>query len=154
MRADASRRRGAHIRERNRDQRAVSDAADQIADEDPAPIDDNGRGARLTAEPGQWHQREAAGDKFEAKEHDADQPDWKDQRADQRCVGLYRAGKGETRGDAEDGAGQHAADQQIARRQSKLTPAGFDHRDCHVGGFHIIGSVHRSLLHAFAARAP
>src|ERR1700756_2549024 len=65
--------------------------------------------------------------------------------ADQRRVGLHRTGKGQTGGDAEDGAGQHAADQKIARGQSKLALAGVDHRRRHVGGLDVIDHFHFSL---------
>ena len=68
----------------------------------------------------------------------ADEPDREDQRADQRHVGLHRAGEGEAGRDAENGARQHAADEKVARRQRKLALAGLEHGDRDVGRFHVI----------------
>ena len=69
-RGDAGRRGRSHIGERDGDQRAIGDAADQIADEDPAPVDEDRASAGLAFEPRQRHQREAAGDEFEPEQHD------------------------------------------------------------------------------------
>ena len=127
-RGDAGRRGRAHIGERDGEQGAIGDAADQIADEDPAPVDEHRAGARFAIEPRQRHQRKTSGYEFEAEQHDAIDADREDQRADQRQAGLHRAGEGEAGRDAENGARQHAADQKVARRQRELAPAGFEHR--------------------------
>ena len=140
-RGDAGRRGRSHIGQRDGEQRAIGDAADQVADENPAPVDHHRAGAGLALQPRQRHQRKAAGDELEPEQHDADQADREDQRADQRHVGLHRAGEGKAGRDAENGARQHAANEKVARCQRKLAPAGLDHRHRDIGWFHI---VHRS----------
>ena len=135
---DAGRRGGAEIGERDREQRAVDDAADQVAEKDPAPIGEHGLGVGFAFHPRQRQQAEAAGDQIEAEQHDQNETDRKDQRADQRLVGLHRAGDGETCRRGEDAAGKTAADDQIDRRQRKLAASGIDHRRGNVGRLHVI----------------
>ena len=91
-----------------------------------------------TIEPWQRHQRETAGHQFETEQHDGDEADREDQRADQRLAGLHRAGEGKARRDAQNGARQHAADQEVARRQRQLALAGLKHRHRDIGRLHVI----------------
>src|SRR5262249_24136267 len=46
--------------------------------------------------------------------------------------------KCEASGDAEDGAGELTADDEIVRRQRELAPAGFDHGRCDLRGLNVI----------------
>ena len=86
----------------------------------------------------QRQQAKAAGDQIKAEQHDEDEADREDQCADQRLIGLHRAGDGETRRGGEDRAGKSAADDQIERRQSKLGPSGIDHGGGDVGRLYVI----------------
>jgi hypothetical protein len=88
----------------DRDQRAIGDAADQVAEKYPAPVVDHGSAAGFASDPRQRNQRETAGHEFEAEQHDDDQSDRKDDGADQRLPGGEGAVEREARGDAEYGA--------------------------------------------------
>jgi hypothetical protein len=135
---DTGRRGGAEIGERNRQQCAVNDAANEIADKDPAPIGEDRLGVGIAFDPGQRQQTEAAGYKIEPEQHDEDEPDRKDQRADKGLIGLHRAGYGKARGGGEDGAGKPATNDQIGRRQRELCSPGIDHRGGDICWLHIV----------------
>jgi hypothetical protein len=111
----------------------------------------NGLGISVAFDPWQRQQAETAGDQIEAKEHNEDETDRKDQRANQRLIGLYRTGDGEARRRGEDAARQPAADDQIHRRQSKLGPPGIDHGGGDVRGLYVIhvpAPMHRARRNA------
>ena len=79
---DTGRRSGAEIGQRDRQQRPVNDAADQIAEKHPAPIGAYRLGVGVAFDPRERQQAEAAGDEIEAEQHDEDEADRKDERAD------------------------------------------------------------------------
>ena len=110
---DAGRRGGAEIGQHDRQQSAVDHTADQIAEKDPAPIGQNGFAVGVILDPRQRYQNEAAGDEIETKEHDEDQSDGKDQRADQGLTGLDRTGDGKTGRCRKDAARKPTADDEI-----------------------------------------
>ena len=86
----------------------------------------------------QRQQAEAAGDEIESEQHDEDEADRKDQRADQRLIGLHRAGDGKACRSGEDRTGKPAANDQIGGRQRKLAAPGIDHGGGDVCWLHII----------------
>ena len=81
----------------------------------------------LAAQPGQRQQREAAGDEFEAEQHDHHEADRKDQRADEGLAGLHRGADSQAGGEAEQCSGQCAAHQQIQSTHQHLGGAGLHH---------------------------
>jgi hypothetical protein len=106
-------------------------------------------GIDAVLEPRERQQREAAGDELEPEQHDHHQADREDQRADQRLTGGDCAREGEAGGGAEQRARQHAADQQVARRERELVARAVDHRPHHVGRLGIVhGSAPRLIIAA------
>ena len=87
-------------------------------------------------------QREAAGDQFQAEQHDHDEADRKDQRADERLAGLHRRAECQAGGEPQQGAGEAASDQQVQRAEPRLGGAGLDHAGDDVGG---LNAVHDGL---------
>ena len=82
--------------------------------------------------------RETSGDKFKPEQHDHDEADGKDDRADQRLTGRDRAAESQAGGGAEQRAGKRAADEQVARGKRQFLQAGIDHRGDDVGRFCVI----------------
>ncbi len=78
-------------------------------------------------DPRQRQQPEAAGDEIKTEQHDEDEADREDERADQRLAGLHHAGECQTRGRGKNGAGEAAADNEVERRQRQLGAAGIHH---------------------------
>ena len=93
---------------------------------------------RVVLDQRQRQQAEAAGDEIETEQHDEDESDREDQRADQRLPGLHRAGDGKTCRRAEDGARKPAADDQVEARQRELAAPGIDHGGSDVGRLYVI----------------
>ena len=54
---------------------------------------------------GERQQTEGAGDEVEAEEHDEDEADGENERANERLPGLHRSGDGKARRRGEDAAG-------------------------------------------------
>ena len=65
-------------------------------------------------------------------------PTGKDQRTDQRLIGLHRAGDREAGRRGEDRAGKPAADHQIDSGQGELAAPGIDHGGSDVRRLYVI----------------
>ena len=126
------------VGERDRQQPAVDDAADQVAEKNPTPVGEHRLCVGFILKPRERQQAKTAGDEIEAEQHDEDEADGEDQRADERLVGLHRARDGETCGGAEDAPGKAAADDQVERRQSELAAPGIDHGRSKIRRLHVV----------------
>jgi hypothetical protein len=118
-----------------RQQRAIAQAADQIADEHPGPVGDQSAEADAATDQRQRHQGKTAGDQFEAEDHDHHEAGGEDQRPDQRLTGLQGGAERHAGGDPEERSGQRAAQQQLPRRQLRFGDAGLDHGGHDIRGF-------------------
>jgi hypothetical protein len=127
-----------HIGQRDRDQNAEGDAADQVGHEDPGPVGDHGAPARPALETGKRHQRKAAGNELEAEQHDHHEADREDQCADERLARGDGAVESECGRRAQQRSGQGTADQQIARRERELPHAGINHRNNNARRLYVI----------------
>ena len=95
--------------------------------------------------------REAAGDQFQAEQDDHDEPDREDQRADDGLAGLHGGADRQAGGEAEQRAGQAAANQQIERTKPGFGDAGLDHVGDNVGRFEGIHVQRSSIIPVFQA---
>src|SRR6266508_3058439 len=94
--------------------------------------------AGVTIEPGKRQQGETAGDELKTEQHDDHETHRKDDRADERLSGRECASECEACGDAENGAGQDAANEKIGGRERELAPSCLDHRCRNFRRFHVV----------------
>jgi hypothetical protein len=92
----------------------------------------------VSGDPCHRQERKTAGHQFQAKQHDHDEADRKDQRAHQGLSGLDRGANGQAGGEPQQGAGQAASDQQVQRTEPRLGSAGLHHVCDDIGGLHAV----------------
>ena len=112
--------------------------AEEVAEEHPGPVGQHRTEGRGAGDHRQGHEGEAAGDEFQAEQHDHHEADRENEGADDGLAGLHGGTDREAGGEAEKRSGERAADQKVERAELGFRDASAHHAGHDLGGLQAV----------------